>query len=322
MVVFRKHTRRAKSHSTQTVRLRKHLKTILGSTAIVGGVTLLTLGAYHAINAGSAAMHPHVKVRKHVPKLPRLPTLTSDKANKKQYADWHEYYEIVYGQSVKDDVDLNTFGWFYWFSPLKHVEHVGLHSGNTAVPSDTPFIFKMHMSELLRSLTKLFFGVKKVMPPENMFGEVGFFVKRDNHKIEGSDHRFIEVLRTKSEVFAEKGVAWFFNTKGSGIFLDIEPAKCIKNRTQFKFDECKPYSTFHAKGIQTLVINESDWFGGSGLVEIVHRLKGPEVIANNTTLPLHDNRGKKKPTVYHVTKHGNEILSTTKISQHLRKLKY
>ena len=41
-----------------------------------------------------------------------LPVLTKD--NKSEYPEWHAYYEKVYIKSVIEEVNLNTFNWFYW----------------------------------------------------------------------------------------------------------------------------------------------------------------------------------------------------------------
>lgn len=317
--------RRANTLHKKTVRLRPKVQKIMRSAVIVGGVALLTLGTYHLYNFKVKPPKKHSE-RNNIPKLPTLPILTPTKQNKEQYSEWHHYYETVYRHPVVNEVDLNTFGWFYWFSPLKHIPHVVLRSGNTAVPANTPFTFEVKLSTLLSTIIKIFLGEQKVTPPENMFADIGFFVKRIHSKKDSEEHirdqRFIEVLRTKSSVFTEKGVAWFFYTKGSGVFLNCQSKKLIHNRKQFKFNETKPYSKLHSNGINTLIITESDWFNGSGLKEVVHRLQGPEVIANDTQLSIHNDRGKPIATTYFVTKKGNAILSTPTIRDHLKSLKY
>ena len=48
--------------------------------------------------------------------VPSLPVLTTK--NTKQYPRWHTYVERVYGQSVSQPIDLNTFTWFYYYAPF------------------------------------------------------------------------------------------------------------------------------------------------------------------------------------------------------------
>ena len=43
--------------------------------------------------------------------ISNLPILKKD--NKSEYPKWHAYYEKVYKKGVTEDVDLNTFNWFY-----------------------------------------------------------------------------------------------------------------------------------------------------------------------------------------------------------------
>ena len=49
-------------------------------------------------------------------RLPKLPTLTIK--NRKQYPQWHTYFERVYGHEVHEKINLNYFTFFYNFSPL------------------------------------------------------------------------------------------------------------------------------------------------------------------------------------------------------------
>jgi len=54
-------------------------------------------------------------------KIINLPILNNK--NKFLYLKWHIYYEKVYKKPVTEEVDLNTFNWFYWFSPLAFGEN-------------------------------------------------------------------------------------------------------------------------------------------------------------------------------------------------------
>ena len=149
MTLSHKTTRRANTLHKKTVRLGPKVQKIMKSAVIVGGTALLTLGTYHLYNFKVKPPKKQHSERNNISKLPTLPILTPTKQNKEQYSDWHHYYETVYRHSVVNEVDLNTFGWFYWFSPLKYIPHLVLRSGNTSVPANTPFTFEVKLSTLL-----------------------------------------------------------------------------------------------------------------------------------------------------------------------------
>lgn len=121
-----------------------------------------------------------------------LPVLTSQ--NKHLYQEWHAYFERVYNERVIEDVDLNTFNWFYWFCPDD------VHK---------PVKQKRPANNLLNVLT-----------PDTNLNELGFFINVKTH-IDSNTIRKkgrIEVLRVSDlELF----VAWFYVSKGSGIYVDI-----------------------------------------------------------------------------------------------------
>lgn len=139
-----------------------------------------------------------------VPVLPILPVLTVK--NKDHYFDWHTYYKRVYGSSIVKPVDLNTFTFFYWFSPLgKRVRTIHALWDRTPVTLNTPWL-----------------GTDGT--PEGRVSEVGFFVRRPI-LLPYFSRRRVEVMRvnTASTDFEEDALLWFFGVTGSGIFVDVPP---------------------------------------------------------------------------------------------------
>jgi len=47
-----------------------------------------------------------------------LPILEDTLTNRLVHDEWHTYFYRVYGEHVTNNVDLNTFMWFYNFAPL------------------------------------------------------------------------------------------------------------------------------------------------------------------------------------------------------------
>ena len=56
-----------------------------------------------------------------------LPVLTAE--NEAEYPDWHAYARLIYAGSPPYPIDLNTFSWFYWNSPLR-LSHLLLSDWN------------------------------------------------------------------------------------------------------------------------------------------------------------------------------------------------
>ena len=205
-----------------------------------------------------------------------LPILTKD--NKSEYPEWHTYYEKVYKKSITNDVDLNTFNWFYWFSPLGKIDVYKipswreLNKKKNSIPFNIPFIFAYNQD----------------LSSESVMGKAGFFIRKN---LELTDN-FIEVYRVNISVFKEKGVCWFFNTIGSGFYLKFDKS-FIGSRNEIKgWIENKPFQSLKNRKINTFIINKEGFFSHLGLIEIVFGLKEANVIANTAELPLF--RGGKR----------------------------
>ena len=135
-------------------------------------------------------------------KIQNLPILSPH--NKKEYYLWHNYIEKIYKEPVNKIIDLNKFSWFYWFSPLGKIK-----------------VFEAGMEDNVPYGTA-WYGKNKGTP-EYKYREIGFFVKR---KVEPNLSLLskLEVLRVKAR---ELNCAWFYNTVGSGIFLNLDKLKPI-----------------------------------------------------------------------------------------------
>lgn len=148
-------------------------------------------------------------------RLPKLPTLTIK--NRKQYPQWHTYFERVYGHEVHEKINLNYFTFFYNFSPLGVWPQTDLPKENEAWSSNN------HGN------------------PGFFIRKIGFFVRRSSEiKV---DSNVIEVIRT---VFTSKDARevawggeskahWFYVVVGSGIFIDLseKKLKVLEDRHQW-----------------------------------------------------------------------------------------
>ena len=257
-----------------------------------------------------------IKIHTDVPPLKTLPILTSD--NVRDFPEWHAYYETIYNHPVQDRVDLNEFNWFYWFSPLGRCRHITATATNQCIPYDTPLVMNVNFEWKLT--LKFFFNEKNVVPPENIFAKIGFFVKRRAFNAVDKPP-YIEVLRTNSSVFTETGVAWFFVTRGSGIFLKSDPLKIVKNRKEFPFNEFNPGKTLNKHTLKSLVLTSPDFYEPLGLVEMIHVLKGKKLTSNKAKLKLYSDSYGREPieTLYTRTEHGYQILTTRQINKRISK---
>ena len=148
--------------------------------------------------------------------LPVLPVLTPH--NRLVYPEWHSYYERVYKHSVVDNVDLNTFTFFFWDSPLGHVK----------------------VRVAMWQFSRLRCGQAWVGDhgPELLLARVGFFVHREACEVSASDP--VEVIRVNTDYlqhspeFAEKDLAWFFGVKGSGMFIKRPDRGIVVLRTKYQ----------------------------------------------------------------------------------------
>lgn len=216
----------------------------------------------------------------------KLPILKKD--NKSEYPKWHAYYEKVYKKIVTEDVDLNTFSWFYWYSPLNKVKCRIVYDLNIDnIKINEPYIFKT---------------INKTAP-ENMMSKIGFFVKRELNLEKISNSKFLEVQRTNQSVYFEKGVIWFFLAIGSGIYLKcdnnfIGTRKELDWPNEFKNTHNKQWHLLQKKNIFTFIIYPSIYYGKFNLIEIVYRLENKNTIANTANIPLFIN-GIPYKHIYH-----------------------
>ena len=146
-----------------------------------------------------------------VPQLPRLPVL--NESNRAEHADWHAYIENIYGKGVQFPVDLNTFTWFYWSSPLRlpAIFLCDWFGVGSEVAHGTPWT---------GGLAAWSWG------PEHSTRRAGFFVHRAHQHLASyntDDH--IEVMRTgPGPMSAYEGESarlglWFLHAIGSNVFL-------------------------------------------------------------------------------------------------------
>jgi hypothetical protein len=146
----------------------------------------------------------------------RLPILTSK--NLKEYAEWHEYYNHVYGQPVAAQVDLNTFTWFYSFAPLPSKCVL-----NTFDPKNKGPYIASEDGTVVRFQGKWPPSKAARNWPEVIITKRGAFVKRpvDSSVVED---KYIEVLRTNhGEGADETNECWFYHTTGSGFWIKNDP---------------------------------------------------------------------------------------------------
>ena len=139
--------------------------------------------------------------------LPLLPILTS--LNHSTYPAWHAYYKRVYGASVEDDVDLNTFTWFYSFAPIRIIPTCVAPRSLRRLLVDTAFVFRDR---------RMPFDPRRNIRPECIIGRHGFFVTRNQPTV--LHKRLIEVMRTNAgEGATELFERWFYHLRGTGWWL-------------------------------------------------------------------------------------------------------
>jgi hypothetical protein len=209
-----------------------------------------------------------------------LPILTKD--NSEQYPEWHTYYKTVYGTPISNPVDLNTFNFFYNYSPI--CNNINIHnifcdgqvqSKYSTLPYGSYITFK-----------------GKPIYPEVIISSIGFFVKRKlSANILNGD--YIEIIRTSGgEGLHERGVMWFYHTIGSGLFirnnnltriiLYCDSKLCIhfKKPTRNTFTKSKKYNVTNT--IQSLVDKRV-----FHLTECIRKLPTKKTYANTAKLCIY-----------------------------------
>jgi len=143
------------------------------------------------------------------------------------FKDWHEYYYKVYRQRItyEQEVDLNTFTWFYNYAPIpNNATHYKIrpHEMNT-IPDNS--LFKL---------------IGEPYFPEVIISNQGYF-KKSNFDNDHLNEKYIEVMRTNTgEGAMETNVVWFYHTIGSGFYIKKENiAEIILNNEIHHLTEIK-----------------------------------------------------------------------------------
>ena len=151
-------------------------------------------------------------------RMPKLPIITP--SNKLEYPEWNAYLEKVYRRPVTRTYDLNTFTFFYHFSPLK------------VTPIQQHFLF------LVPFKNRTNFAIKQnwSMGPESKIYKRGLLVTRELPELGEK----MEVIRTRmpraDANFLENGeekCTWFYHAIGSGMFIRCPQYRVLSRRKEF-----------------------------------------------------------------------------------------
>jgi len=139
-----------------------------------------------------------------------LPVLTS--TNRADHAEWHAYFERVYGEAVTSPVNLNTFTWFYhWALPAPMGRTVSRYAHSGDVPVNGPWV--LVQTTRVNPLT-LF----NILNPETVLSSRGFFVNRRLDEVSLAAGSRVEILRVSDVEVQQR---WFYVVRGSGVFIDL-----------------------------------------------------------------------------------------------------
>ena len=198
----------------------------LSLDALISNTSRLeALASAHNIGSISHRLYFVRKERIHssVSLLPTLHVLGPGNHSREHHRSWHTYFAECYGEPVSDFVDLNTFTWFYWGSPLRldtgdvHVAH----RKDTGVLLGQPWVGSFDNGN----------------EPEGLVGRLGYFRKVGTPPAGAFLSGRVEVMRTRTAFteHVEREVAWFFHAVGSGVFVDMPPAQVMvtANRSDF-----------------------------------------------------------------------------------------
>jgi len=188
------------------------------------------VGKTHAVQVGDATVYfalsklveyapdqCHDECQRNV--LPRLPVLTA--SNRADFPLWHAYIERRYHQQISGamSVDLNTFSMFY---------HASNADGGPLDAIATLFVenpcLRICTLESWPNRRPVYDGSPFVgdSGPEMRMNALAFFVHRPFiSRAEVQNCERLEVMHLRTEwLGGERGVSWFFNTVGSGVFID------------------------------------------------------------------------------------------------------
>ena len=202
--------------------------------------------------------------------MPQLPILSA--ANRDTEAAWHSYILQTYGEPIGSNViDLNTFSWFYNDAPAVRsllstpCLQVCTVEINAEMYEGTPWI-GTRGPEGGGGSDSWNFGV----------GSIGFFVARPFILPSSAPTcSRIEVMHVyTSWAGEEQGVSWFYNTVGSGIYLDCADlptagrVAAYTNRDEFAVQEGRDWpgdgsaglaGVMEEMGIAMLIITEATY---------------------------------------------------------------
>lgn len=147
-----------------------------------------------------------------------LPILRATADSRSKHASWHAYVEQVYGQPIDVDteLDLNTFEWFYYSSPLLEELSLSVRDDVDLISLGSPWSLP----------DGLLYRLHTYVAQE--FAPAGYFVWRGEEtfrraRVTYTARRPVEVLR--ASCYEEVGGnIWFYPLRGSGVFLDLAAA--------------------------------------------------------------------------------------------------
>lgn len=222
--------------------------------------------------------------------LPALPILSD--ANRQSEASWHAYVTRVYGTPLArgHTFDLNQLTWFYTHLQSETDETpAGLLLRSPCVE-----VCPVHLgTQIYDGTAWIGHSYPGVLVASNVFGSIGFFVHRPApppSQLENCSHLEVGHVRTDFKG-GERGLSWFFHTKGSGVFLDCQnlPTRgriaVYKNRIEFgqkehsrwANDEGHPRWWMRQNGVAMIIFTEAD-FGIYGFSRPDSRSPRTEVI--------------------------------------------
>lgn len=131
-----------------------------------------------------------------------LPTLTNSASSRVEHAEWHAYVERVYGESVTDPVDLNTFRWFYNWAPLHLLKRRPLGVNDVALYHWRPNLYYCTGNMVC-----------------SYYKQYGYFVAKPSYNYGNVPSGRAEVLHHSCIAEDNSTDVWFYYLPGSGVFL-------------------------------------------------------------------------------------------------------
>jgi hypothetical protein len=165
-----------------------------------------------------------------------LPVLQATTESKVHHAEWHAYFESVYGHPVDGRVDLNKFEWFYHGAPLPIVPRLLMTDFHAYGLKGTPHCPDTPDNEIDCPLQEGEAWYRNRFVPQYALGQVGYFVARNMGSASPSPthvrrdfvpdkHFVVDMPTSPFEVMRalcpwERGEVWFYPVIGTGIYFD------------------------------------------------------------------------------------------------------